>query len=406
MRNPKAILILVLALAVFAALFVYPNALGNKILPWQLGLDLIGGTQLVYEIDMNGVLPADRGSVHDGLRDVMERRVNIFGVSEPHVVTAKSGNSYRILIELAGIRDPQQAINQIGRTALLEFKEVREKNGKAEMLPAKLTGKYLQKSLVVSNPTTFEPEIQINFNSVGGQLFEAITAANIGQPIAIVLDGDVISAPVVQDKISGGTAVITGGFDLKEARNLASLLNAGALPAPVKIVSQQTVGASLGLDSLNKTMIAGAVGTLIVMLFMILYYRRLGFFAAVALLIYVALTLAVFKTVSMTMTLAGIAGFILSIGMAVDANILIFERTKEEIKKGVARTLAINEGFKRAWPSIRDSNISTILTSVILYYMTTSFVKGFALALLIGVLVSMFSAITVTRSLLRVFIKT
>jgi protein-export membrane protein, SecD/SecF family len=210
---------------------------------------------------------------------------------------------------------------------------------------------------------------------------------------------------VVQEKITGGRAQITGQFSLAEARDLVARFNAGALPAPITLVGQQTVGATLGIDSLQKTIFAGTIGTIIIMLFMLLYYRSLGLAAILALLIYIPLTLLVFKGVGVTMTLSGIAGIILSIGMAVDANILIFERMKEEIKKGMSRTLALEEGFKRAWLSIRDSNISTIITSVILYYFTTGFIKGFALALLIGVLVSMFSAITATRTILRVFVK-
>ncbi len=399
-------MILILVLAAVAGFFIYPPLLGNKIVPWKLGLDLVGGAQLVYEVDMNGVLPADRDSVLSGLRDVMERRVNVFGVSEPHVVSSKSGNSYRILVELAGIRDPKEAINQIGRTALLEFREVAEKeSGQFDLLPAELTGRFLQRAATAIDPTTTQIQIQITFNSEGAKIFEDLTEKNVGKPMAIVLDGQIISAPIVREKITGGQAIISGEFSVTEARDLTSLLNAGALPAPVNLVSQQTVGASLGLNSLDRTIFAGIIGTLAVILFMIVYYRSFGFFAAVALLLYIVFTLAVFKSVSMTMTLAGIAGFILTIGMAVDANILIFERSKEEIRKGISRETAIQEGFRRAWPSIRDSNISTILTALILYYFTTSFVKGFALALLIGVLVSMFSAITVTRTLLKVFIQ-
>ena len=222
--------------------------------------------------------------------------------------------------------------------------------------------------------------------------------------MAIFLDNNLIEMPVVQEKISGGRAQITGKFTRDEAKKMVERFNAGALPAAIKIISQQTIGASLGQESLKKAIYSGALGTLAIILFMLGYYRKFGIFASLALIIYTVLVAAIFK-LGITMTLAGIAGFVLSIGMAIDANILIFERTKEEIKKGLTKISAIEEGFKRAWPSIRDSNISTIITSIILYYFTSSFIKGFALALLIGVLISMFSAITVTRTMLRVFIK-
>jgi len=411
-KNATLLFIVIFVAAVAAGFFVYPKFIGSNILPWRLGLDLVGGTQLTYDIDLTSVASQDRSAVLDGLRDIMERRVNFFGVSEPQVMIAKSGSAYRIIVELAGIRDVATAIQQIGRTARLEFKEVETikpaKEGEQPSVNYRdtaLTGRYLTKAQVVTNQTTYQPEIAIEFNADGAKIFEDLTSRNIGKPLAIFLDDAPISAPVVRDKISGGRAVISGQFTFAEAKNLAGLLNAGALPAPVKLVNQQTVGASLGLDSLRRTLFAGLIGTLAVMIFMIIYYGLFGLFASLALLVYIIFTLTVFKGFAMTMSLSSIAGFILSIGMAVDANILIFERTKEEIRKGISRLSAIEEGFRRAWPSIRDSNISTIITSAILYYFTTSFVRGFALALLIGVLVSMFSAITVTRTLLRVFIK-
>jgi len=404
----RTILFLVILLTVAAAAFVLPQWLGNKVLPWRLGLDLIGGSHLIYEVDMSGVSASDKDSVLAGLRDVMERRVNVFGISEPQVLTAKSGDSYRILIELAGIKNAQEAIAHIGKTAQLEFREV-EKIDEAEQKiiwkSSGLTGKYLKRAQVTFDSQIAQPEISIEFNSDGAKLFEEITGRNIEKPLAIFLDNELISSPIVRQKIIGGNAVISGQFSGDEAKALASLLNAGALPAPVNLVSQQVIGASLGENSLNSTMIAGLAGTIAVMLFMAFYYRKFGIFSVLALVIYVILTLAVFKGVTMTMTLAGIAGFVLSIGMAIDANVLIFERTKEEIKKGISKLTAIEEGFKRAWPSIRDSNITTIISSVILYYFTSGFVRGFALSLLIGVIVSMFSAITVTRALLKTFVK-
>ena len=415
MKRPIILLIAIVVLAASAGFFIYqplpsPFDFLSKRMPWRLGLDLIGGTHLVYEVDFSGTADSDRQSVMEGLRDVMERRVNSFGVSEPQVVASKVGDSYRIIVELAGVKDHQEAVNQIGRTAFLDFREViigekieGQDEPKMNFIPTELTGRYLTKAQIITSDLG-QPQAALNFNDEGKKLFEEITGKNIGKPLAIFLDNDLISSPRVNEKIIGGNAVITG-LDAEEAKNLVNLLNAGALPAPVNLVSQQLIGASLGEVSLKDAIYAGFIGTLLILIFMIFYYRGFGFFAAIALLIYIALTLAVFKIFSTTMTLAGIAGFILSIGMAVDANILIFERTKEEIKKGLSKLSAIEDGFRRAWPSIRDSNITTIISSVILYQFTTSFIKGFALALLIGVLVSMFSAITVTRTLLRVFIR-
>ncbi len=403
----RTILILagVLILSALAGVFVYPLGFGFNHSPWHLGLDLVGGSSLIYEVDMKNVPAEDRDATLSGLRDVMERRVNAFGVSEPQVFTAKEGLSYRIVVDLAGVKDTKQAIDQIGKTALLNFREVQGEGTSTAFVATDLTGKYLTSARVGTDPQTGVPVINITFNGDGAKLFEDLTAKNIGKPLAIFLDGDLISSPTVQQKIAGGNAVITGQFTLDGAQQIVSLFNAGALPAPVSLISQQTVSASLGTDSLKHAIYAGIVGTLAIILFMLIYYRSFGVWAGVALCIYICLTLGIFKLFGVTMTLSGIAGFILSIGMAVDANILIFERTREELARGLQRTSAIEEGFKRAWTSIRDSNISTIITAVILYYYTSSFVRGFALTLLLGVLLSMFSAITVTRTLLRAFVK-
>ncbi|PIR98424.1 MAG: protein translocase subunit SecD, partial [Candidatus Colwellbacteria bacterium CG10_big_fil_rev_8_21_14_0_10_41_28] len=250
------------------------------------------------------------------------------------------------------------------------------------------------------------PIVLLEFNEKGGEIFAELTQRNVGKPIAVFLDGELLTSPVVQQPILNGQAQITGNFTPDEARQLVERFNAGALSAPIKLINQRRVSASAAQDSLNQIIFAGLIGTAVVLLFMILYYRSLGIYASIALIIYSIFTLALFKLVpNFTMTLAGIAGFVLSIGMAVDANILIFERTKEELREGHSREEAVNEGFKRAWPSIRDSNITTIITSIILYAFTASFVKGFALTLGMGVLVSMFSAIYVTRTILRAFTK-
>jgi len=405
-RHPGLFLSLIILVATLSAFFIYPKNFGLTSSPWRLGLDLVGGSHLIYKIDLSKIPSGDQDSVLNGLRDVIEKRVNLFGVSEPQVFLSRSADGDNLIVELAGIKDIKDAIAQIGTTPLLDFREVQQ-NGSStpEFILTNLTGRYIKSAQLNFDQTTGKPEVAIAFNDEGAGIFEKMTEANVGKPIAIFLDNNLIEAPVVQQKISGGQAVITGNFSLSDAKALVSRFNAGALPAPITLINQQTVSATLGTNSLEKTLLAGLIGTLLVMIFMVVYYRFFGVFAVIALVIYVLLTLGIFKLLSVTMTLAGLAGFILTIGMAVDANILIFERIKEERRKGLAFSSAINEGFKRAWSSIRDSNISTIITAIILYIFTSSFVKGFALTLLIGVLVSMFSAITTTRLLLKAFIK-
>jgi preprotein translocase subunit SecD len=405
MKKDAIYLSIIILFAVLGGFFIYPSGFGNQYLPWKLGLDLVGGTHLVYKVDLSSVEPQNQGSVLNGLRDVIEKRINIFGVSEPQVFIAKSGDENQLVVELAGIKDVNAAIKTIGETPYLEFKEVIQNGDKIEYIPTNLNGRYVTGAKIEFNQTTGKPQVAISFNDEGAKIFEELTARNIGKPLAIFLDNNLIEMPVVQEKISGGNAVISGKFTLDEAKLLANRFNAGALPASITLIDQFVVSSFLGFDSLKKSMIAGLIGTLIVMLFMIIYYRKYGIFSSLALLIYIVLTLAIFKLFGVTMTLAGIAGFIITIGMAVDANILIFERTKEELKRGLSQMASVLEGFRRAWPSIRDSNISTMITALILYTFTSSFVRGFALTLLIGVIVSMFSAITTTRLFLKVFSK-
>ncbi len=412
---------MIIIFAIIAGVFVYPKGLGSKVEPWKLGLDLVGGSHLVYQIDLSNVSSTNQASVVSGLRDVIGKRVNLFGVSQPNIYTSQNGNQAQLFVDLAGITNVSQAINEIGQTPLLQFETVVQSAGSTgsstasnallntqsstQYIPTNLTGQYITGAQLTFDPTTNAPQVSITFNSQGATLFQQITAANVGKPLAIFLDGQLIEAPTVQQAISGGQAVISGGFTVATAQQLVQRFNAGALPAPITLVSQQTISPTLGSNSLKQLIVAGIIGTLLVMLFMIFYYRLLGIFAAMALIIYVALTLGVFKLIGVTLSLAGLAGFILTIGMAVDANVLIFERVKEELKRGLPKSSAIEEGFRRAWPSIRDSNSSTIITAVILYFFTSSFVQGFALTLGIGTIVSLFSAITTTRLFLRFFLK-
>ena len=615
-----------------------------KEIPFRLGLDLLGGTRLMYEADVSQVPGSEQAQALEGVREVIERRVNIFGVSEPVVQTAIAGENYRLIVELAGIKDINQAITMIGETPLLEFKEqneaarvltdaqqkamdkfnqeaekkaktvlakalagedftslakqynedeiTKDKNGdlgwiknadgayfsiyeraqtvavgkvapqlvnedkgfnvikvedkraqkeegglgldkkeaeashllicyagaercdgklskdqarqkiselKVKATPenfgqlaadnstepgadgsqgklgwfskeamvkefadaiftqavgtisdivetkfgfhliyktgerslyeykvsrifinqqtaedilgpedpwknTQLSGKYLQRSAVEFNPNDNSPEVRLSFNSEGKDLFADITKRNVGKPVAIFLDGVPISIPTVNEAITSGDAVITGRFTIKEAKLLAQRLNAGALPVPIKLVSQNTVGASLGKTSVEASLRAGLWGILLVALFMIIIYRLPGLLSVLALGFYGLAILAVFKIWPVTLTLAGVAGFILSIGMAVDANVLIFSRLAEELRAGKPWLIALNESFRRAWPSIRDGNATTLLVCLILIQFGTSIIKGFAVTLTIGILVSMFSALVVTKYLMKLII--
>ncbi len=508
-------------LTMLAVMFIVPNVpfLGkdhwvNKV-KIHLGLDLQGGTHLVYQADVSSLTPSERKDRVEALRDVIERRVNAYGVSEPLVQTNTSGENYRIIVELAGVTDVNEAIKIIDKTPLLEFKtegaapapvdndavrkkaeevlqralkkedfaklakefsedpgskdlggdlgwvkagvfvpefdkaifedlkpgeiskqlvesqfgyhiikkiEERTVDGvkevhSAHILFAKqnadlnanwvnttLSGKNIKKAQLQFDPTTQEPMVLLDFDEEGTNTFAALTEANVGKPIGIFLDGYLRSSPVVQEPIRDGSAQISGKFTIDEAKQLVKDLNLGALPVPISLLTQQTIGPILGKISLNQSLLAGIIGFLAAALFMLIFYRLPGFLAVIALGIYTALSLAVFELIPVTMTMAGIAGFILSVGMAVDANILIFERTKEELYNGKSLTSAVEDGFDRAWPSIRDSNFSSIITCVILAWFGTSIVKGFAITLGIGILISMFSAITVTHTFMRLIV--
>lgn len=388
----------------------------HKEFPFRKGLDLQGGTSIILQADMSHIPQAEKGNALEGVRAVLENRVNLYGVSEPVIQTITANNDYRLLVELPGVNSAQTQ-ELIGTTAQLSFWESATSSAvqipqgiPVSVLgniikPTSLTGKDLQTASVTFDPSTGQPQVQLTFTNSGSQKFADITKRNVGKIVAIVLDDEVIEAPRVNEAILAGNAVITGNFTTDLANQLAIELKAGALPVPLKTLSTQSIGATLGLGALEKSLFAGILGFLIVVLFMSILYGRLGIIASFALTIYTLIVLSLFKLIPVTLTLAGIAGFILSIGMAVDANILIFERIKEELREGKSRDVGVELGFVRAWPSIRDSNISTLITSVILYKFGTGIVRGFALTLAIGVVVSMFSAIVVTRTFIRVFYK-
>lgn len=397
---------------------------------YHLGLDLQGGTHLVYQADLSGISSDRISESMDGVRDVIERRVNIFGVAEPIIqVEGKD----RLSVDLAGVKNVNQAIKMIGDTPSLDFREEVSRDQYAALykqqtgqdlpqestgpffLPTALTGKDLVKGQAdydQSKGALREAIVRLEFNDEGKKKFSEITTrlatpnctVNGGKKIAIYLDGFPITSPCVNEAITDGNAVISGDFTIDEARTLAKRLNAGALPVPIKLISQQTVGATLGQDSLSKSLKAGFYGFLLIALFMILYYRLPGLIAAIALVVYTLIVVAIFNYLAITLTLSGIAGLILSIGMAVDANVLIFERLREELALGRSFKLAIEDGFNRAWPSIKDSNLTTLITALALFVFGAGSIKGFAIALTIGILISMFSAITVTRNLLLLII--
>ncbi|HOW60350.1 MAG TPA: protein translocase subunit SecD [Candidatus Moranbacteria bacterium] len=525
----------IVILFVVCAVMAYPQAVKNipsvydKInkLNMKLGLDLQGGIHLEYKADVSKIDSSKISDAMQAAQDVIERRVNAFGVGEPLVQTTKKGDDNRVIIELPGVTDIEEAKKKIKDAPLLEFKEEgepdsqitqmfeqmnaqskkkaeeiltqakekeisfeqlakdnsqdpgsKEKGGdlgfvkkstfvpefdkvifEGNMQPGEiysslvetqfgwhiikfiesrgegdekevhvqhilfgkqnaaqyeefkykdtgLTGKNLKNATAQysQGQGLGEPEVALQFDDEGTKLFAELTKKNLGKKIAIFLDGQLQIAPTVQAEITNGQAVITGNYTFKEAKDIADRLNQGALPVPLTLVGQQSVEATLGADSLKSILIAGAIGMAAVIIFMLVFYRFLGFVASLSLLIYTVLMITIFKLTGITLTLSGIAGFVLSIGMAVDANILIFERTKEEIRSGRNIPNSLDEGFKRAWTSIRDGNISSLLTAGILYFMGTGFVKGFAASLFIGVAISMFTAITITRTMLKFII--
>ena len=418
MIQKRFLALLVLLVGVGIGYFVYYSHLhGTR--PFKLGLDLSGGTQLVYQADLAAISGGDVADSMSSLRDTIERRVNTFGVSEPLVQTETGGTfagapGQRLIVELPGVTDTAKAIALIGQTPVLEFRMLKAgatapvegrpvPNVNAVFDPASITGKDLASASIQFSSGTAslsQPQVVLKFNSAGTAKFAKLTGDNVGRVFGIFLDGVPISEPVIRESIPDGTAVISGGFTAPQAKELARNLNYGALPVPISLISTQTVSGTLGGKAVQDGIMAGLIGVVVVALFMTIWYRLPGLIASIALILYIVFNLALFMIIPVTLTAAGMAAFILSIGMAVDANVLIFERIKEELRGGKSARDAIHDGFHRAWPSIRDSNISSMITATILFWFGTSLIKGFALVFGLGVLISMLTAISVSRTLL------
>ncbi len=407
MLKTRVIALLLIIAGLGLAFFVYysqTTTTGWLARPFKLGLDLSGGSHLVYEANVAGLPIADIPDAMSSLREVIERRVNAFGVAEPIVQVEQVGfgesASHRLIVELPGVTDVKQAIEMINITPTLEFKMLADPTDPVNFVSSGLTGRFLKRAQVIFNQQSLGPSISLEFNEEGVKRFAELTRSIVGQPLAIYLDGVELSAPVVREEITDGRAEISGQFSVDEAKSLVRNLNLGALPVPITLASTETIGATLGHDAITKGLNAGLIGLAIVALFMIVWYRLPGVIAVISLAMYLVLMLAIFKLLPVTLTAAGIAGLILSVGMALDANVLIFERLKEELLAGKDIHEAIGEGFARAWFAIRDSNLSSIISAIVLFWFGTAVIKGFALTLLIGIVVSLFTAITVTRTLL------
>lgn len=434
------------ALGIFLGGYVYQS---QESQPFKLGLDLSGGSYLVYSADTTELAESEISDSMDALRDTIERRINAFGIAEPNVTTEShslgvDGTDQRLIVELPGVTDLDEAVELIGQTPLLEFKseapeqEQERINQEIELLlssdseatidgentdidldalialesqryvNSNLTGKYLEKAQLqfsqagvqFGGSLQSQPIIALTFNREGAELFEQLTRENTGKTIAIFLDGIIVSAPRVNQAISGGQAIIEGAFTIDQAKETVGRLNSGALPIPIELISTNTIGPTLGQDAVDAGVYAGIAGLIFVAIILILWYRLPGLIAVVALGIYTIVMLWIFKTIPITLTSAGITGFIISIGIAVDANILIFERMKEEVSSGSSLYESVENGFKRAWASIRDANISSVISAVFLFWFGTALIKGFALTFGLGILISMFTAVTVTRFML------
>lgn len=437
--------LLVLLIGASIGYFIYNSTQGlggsaESKYDFKLGLDLSGGTSLIYRADVTNIDQSELKDAMESLRDVIERRVNLFGVSETSVTVQEASftnqSENRIIVDLPGVTDIDKAVSMIGQTPLLEFKTERPVGPEQDKLIADLelikdkiisgevqisaaqdpyfvstplTGRYLEKATLSfsqggmsgGSAVGGEPMVVLKFNKEGADLFEKITRENVDKLVAIYLDGAPISTPVVREAITGGEAIISGNFTPEEGKQLVGRLNSGALPVPIELISTQTIGPSLGAEAIDAGVYAGSVGFLVLAVLLLIWYRVPGLVAVFSLAIYALLMFALIKLIPITLTAAGISGLIISIGMAVDANILIFERMKEEMKLGRSVATAIENGFDRAWPSIRDGNLSSMITAVLLFWFGTSLIQGFALTFGLGVLVSMISAIAVSKVLLK-----
>lgn len=403
--------LIIIAALVTAAIFVcFPNGPYLKIRDKEIfkkeikikeGLDLQGGARVVYSADLSKIDAGAKKDAMNSLASVIENRINAFGVAEPTVMTSNVNGEDRLVVEMPGVKDVNEAINLIGKTAELDFRTI--KADQSDFEKADLTGKDFKHAEVTFDQSG-KPQISIEFNSDGAKKFEEITAANIGKPIAIYLDDKMLSAPTVNDKISGGQGVITGEFDIKEAKQLAIQLNAGALPVPVKMIEQRNIGATLGQDSVKKSIYAGIIGIIVVSAFMICYYRFLGILSTIGLGFYIVFTLALVKLFGITLTMGGIAGLILSVGMSMETDVLVFERIREELRSQKTFATAVTLGFKRAWSSIRDSNAVSLIIAALLYTAGGT-IRGFAVVLVLGIIVGLATTFWGTQTLVKVFIR-
>lgn len=427
-----ALLLLIAGIGI--GLFVFFNNADDSKFPFKLGLDLSGGSYLTYKADLSDVAPGDEQGALSSLRAVIEKRIDPNGAQQVNVQTetvtlGNKGKEYRLIVELPGVTDLDEATAAIGETPLLDFRVPRSEEeledlvttltpdadgnitldtididefNRARYQKTDLTGQYITGAQLGVNQTIQQgqlgqPYVTLQLNNDGAKILAKLTEEYLGQPMAIFLDDVLLQEPVIRAVITNGEAQITLGNDIEAAQELRDNLKFGALPVPVELISAQTIGPSLGQDAVAAGVLAGLIGLLLIMVVLILWYRLPGVIASVSLLIYGVIMLALFKLIPVTLTAAGIAGFIISLGIAVDANILIFERVKEELRSGETISDALREGFSRAWPSIRDANLSSIISAVCIFMLGSALIKGFALTFGIGVLVSMLTAVVVTR---------
>lgn len=391
----------------------------NRSLEFKQGLDLRGGVQVTLNADMKDIPADQRNTALESVKSIISRRVDLYGVSESVVRTSVGRDQYRLIVELPGVSDPQKALVLIGQTAELMFATPVYKDstvsGQPELVdfqPTQLTGKDLESAALSFESQDRKPSVSLKFKSDGADKFSKITESYIGKPVAIILDGSILTMPRVDSVISNGQAIISGSFTIEQAKLMATQLNAGALPVPIQILTQKNISATLGADSIKQSLIAGGVGLITVAVYMILQYGFMGFISIISLLIYALITATLYRLIPVTLSLPGVAGFVLSVGMAVDSNILIFERFKEEKRAGKPTDISLELAFGRAWDSIKDANAATIITGLILFnplnwnFLNSSgTVRGFSFTLILGILTSLFTGVFVTRTLLRLFIR-